>query len=73
MKIVIAIVMIIVLTSCGGSQPIIKTISPEEGKQIVLYKISNYIYRFHDDEAHATCWIYGSNGISCIPDRNLER
>lgn len=25
------------------------------------------VYRFHDDDAHATCWV-ASTGIFCLPD-----
>jgi hypothetical protein len=38
-----------------------------------------YGIRFHDDEKDATCWVVhnqdsynrGSNGISCLPDKDL--
>ena len=33
--------------------------------------------RFHDDEKNVTCWAsteyYGSNGISCLPDKDLTK
>ena len=30
-------------------------------------KLDLGLYRYHDEAARVTCWLYG-NGISCLPD-----
>jgi len=29
---------------------------------------AHYFYRFHDDSQRVTCWTFGANAISCLPD-----
>lgn len=74
---VIGLALALLLAGCGQPTP---PPAPEvsvplpAGKHLGRIQFVD-VYRFHDDEAGATCWIskgYNSGGISCVPDSQLK-
>jgi len=65
-KIITAILFAIIISSCVPIE------SVGEPLNYIYLSGGNGVARIHDDEKKVTCWLYNSNGISCIPDYMIE-
>ena len=52
------------------SVAILVSCAPPNNTQQGQKNVNVSVYHYHDDQRNVTCWIY--NGMSCIPDWQLE-
>ena len=70
----LVILLVAMLAACGQEQQqrnTTPTPRPGNSATTIGYAGDYVVYRFHDDNAHVTCWVLEGHGISCLPDAQV--